>query len=122
MKRPFFILVLALALSCSDDDNTPASASEDQAIMLASAKCGCLPKMPWLRNIIRQSEVDVNTKGNIYAISYSGGVAVMHQPWISSCLGCLVYDCDGKKLTLNESAMNEIISGATEANVIYSPL
>jgi len=107
-------------MSCSEQDTGESHTQEDLAIMQAAAKCGCLPKMPWLRDIIRQSETDFNYEGDIYAIRYSGGVALLHQPWISSCLGCETYDCDGKKLVLNGSALDEIISGATIDNIIYS--
>jgi len=120
MQRSFAIITLALVMSCSEQDSADSRPQEDLAIMLAAAKCGCLPKMPWLRDIIRQSETDFNYKGDIYAIGYSGGVALLHQPWISSCLGCATYDCDGNKLVLNGSAIDEIISGATVDNIIYS--
>lgn len=122
MKRPLFILVVALVMSCSDDDKpTSSSPKEEQAITLANAKCGSKSNMPWLRDIIRQSEADVKFRGNIYAISYSGGVAIMHQPWISSCMGCLVYDCDGKKLVLGNTSMQEVIAGMSDDSLIFSP-
>ena len=120
MQRSFVIVMLLLVMSCSQDSTGPSRPQENLAITMAAAKCGCLPKMPWLRDIIRQAETDFNYKGEIYAIAYSGGVAVLHQPWISSCLGCMTYDCDGNRLLLNGSAIDEIISGTTEDNIIYS--
>jgi len=122
MKRSFAIVMLALVMSCSEQysSNSP-SAKEDRAIMMAAAKCGCLPKMPWLRDMIRQAESDFSYKGDFYAIKYSGGVVILNQPWISSCLGCSTYDCDGNRLPLNGKAKDEIVSGATEDNIIYSP-
>jgi len=121
MKRSFAVVMLTLVMSCSEQDSADSlRQKEDRAIMLAAGKCGCLPKMPWLRDMIRQAESDFNSKGEIYAIAYSGGVAVLIQPWISSCLGCATYDCDGNRLILNGSAMDEIIKGTTEVNIIYS--
>ena len=121
MKRTFAIVVLALAMSCSKQDSAHSPyPQEEHAVALASAKCGCPPTMPWLRDMIRQSETDTKYKGMIYAIEYSNGVAVLHQPWLSSCFGCLVFDCNGDALKLTGSALDEIISGATEDNVIYS--
>ena len=121
MKRSFSVVMLALVMSCSEQDSADSlRQKEDRAIMLAAGKCGCLPKMPWLRDMIRQAESDFNSKGEIYAIAYSGGVAVLIQPWISSCLACATYDCDGNRLILNGSAMDEIIKGTTEVNIIYS--
>ena len=121
MKRSFAVIMLALVMSCSDQGSPDSlSTKADRAVMLAARKCGCLPKMPWLRNMIRQAESDFNSKGEIYAIKYSGGVAVLNQPWISSCLGCATYDCDGNRLLLNGSDIDEIIRGTTEVNIIYS--
>lgn len=121
MQRSFAIVLIAFVMSCSDQDSADSdSLKENQAITIAAAKCGSLSGMPWLRSIIRKAETDFNYKGQIYAISYSGGVAILHQPAISSCLGCVTYDCNGNRLTLNGSAMNEVISGATENNIIYS--
>jgi hypothetical protein len=122
MKRCFAVITFALVMSCSEQDSADsASPKEDRAIMMAAAKCGSLPKMPWLRAMIRQAESDFSYEGEFYAIKYSGGVAIVIQPWISSCLGCRTYDCDGNRLLLNGSALNEIVRGISEDNIIYSP-
>ena len=121
MKLSFVIAILALGVSCSEQESADSHRpKEDRAATLAAAKCGCLPRMPWLRDMIRKTETDVNSKGQIYAITYSSGVAVLHQPWISSCLGCVTYDCEGNKLILTGGAVDEIISGATEDNLSFS--
>jgi hypothetical protein len=119
--RLIAVTLLAFAMSCTRQDAADQLfPQEEHAIAVASAKCQCSPEMPWLRDMIRQAEADVSYKGVIYAIEYSNGVAFMHQPWVSSCYGCLVFDCEGKKLTANGSFMDEIISGAKEENVIYT--
>ena len=64
MKRRFANIMLALVVSCSEQDSADSPRhKEDRAIMLAARKCGCLPKMPWLRDMIRQAESDFNSKG-----------------------------------------------------------
>ena len=119
--RFFAISLIAFVMSCSKQDAADRPvAQEEHAIALASAKCQCSPEMPWLRDIIRQSELEAKYKGVIYAIDYSNGVAFMQQPWVSSCYACLVFDCEGNELTAASSIMEEIISGAKEENIIYS--
>ena len=121
MERSFAIIVIALVMSCSKQDAPDQPYPQEQhAIELASAKCGGSPEMTWLRDMIRQSESEDKYKGVIYAIEYRNGVAFLHQPWLSSCFGCLVYNCEGDKLIVGGSAMDEIISGAKEDNVIYT--
>jgi hypothetical protein len=115
------ITLLAFVISCSRHDATDQlHPQEEHAIAIASAKCQSSVEMPWLREMIRQAESDVRYKGVIYAIQYSNGVAFVQQPWVSSCYACLVFDCEGKKLTANDSIMDEIIKGTTEDNVIYT--
>jgi hypothetical protein len=119
--RLLVITLLAFVMSCSKQDAADQLfPQEEHAIAIASAKCNCSPEMPWLRDMIRQAEEDVSHKGVIYAIEYSNGVAFVHQPWVSSCYACRVFDCEGNALISNGSLMDEIISGAKEENVIYT--
>jgi hypothetical protein len=122
MKPLFVIVVLAFVMSCSKQDSVDQLfPHEEHALSLASVKCQCsADKLPWLRDMIRQADADDRFKGTIYAIETTKGVAFLHQPWLSSCFGCLLYDCDGDKLTANGSVMNEIVGGAVEANIIYT--
>ncbi len=94
--RPIAITLLAFAMSCTKQDAADQLfPHEEHAIAIASAKCQCSSEMPWLRDMIRQADAEDKYKGVIYAIEYSNGVAFMHQPWISSCYACLVFDCEG---------------------------
>jgi hypothetical protein len=121
IMRLIAIPLLAFVMSCTKQDTADQLfPQEEHAIAIASAKCQCSPEMPWLRDMIRQAESDVTSKGVIYAIEHSNGVAFLHQPWVSSCYGCLVFDCDGKALKPNGGLMNEIIGGAREENIIYT--
>jgi len=119
--RLIAITLLAFVMSCTKEDAADQLfPQEEHAISIASAKCQSSTEMPWLRQMIRQAEADVKYKGVIYAIEYSNGIAFMYQPWISSCYACLVFDCEGNKLTANPGVMDEIIKGATEDNIIYT--
>lgn len=122
MKRLFALISLAFVLACSKQDAADQLfPHEEHALSLASAKCQCsAEKLPWLRDMIRQADSDNSFKGSIYAIETSKGVAFLHQPWISSCFGCLLFDCNGEKIAANDSIMDEVVSGAIEENVIYS--
>lgn len=87
---------------------------------VAASRCQNPAGMNWLRDIIKLAEEDVQYKGSIYAIQSSSGMVFLHQPWIDSCFGCRIYDCNGDSLTLNESVKTEILAGAKEENVIYT--
>ena len=122
LMRLIAITLLAFLMSCGKHDAADQLFPlEERAIAMASAKCKCSPEMPWLRDMIRQADAEDKYNGVIYAIEYSNGVAFfMHQPWISSCYACLVFDCEGEALPTNGSLMDEIISGATAENIIYT--
>jgi hypothetical protein len=121
MTRALGIFLLIFSMSCSKHDVAEQFFPlEENALSLASTKCQSTDQMEWLRAIIRKSESDAQYKGNIYAIQYTKGTAFLQQPWLSSCFGCLVYDCDGHKLVAAGSELDEIISGAKEENVIYT--
>jgi hypothetical protein len=121
MTRALGIFLLIFSMSCSKHDTADQLFPlEEHALSLASTKCQPTDQMEWLRAVIRKSESDPQYKGNIYAIQYTKGTAFLHQPWISSCLGCLVYDCNGHQLIASGSELDEIISGANEENVIYT--
>ena len=121
MPRFFAFLLVIFLGSCSKQDITNHFFPlEEEALFMAGFKCHNPTGVEWLREIIKLSEDDPAYKGSIYAIPYSSGTAFLHQPWISSCFGCRLYNCEGNKLSLNESEKTEIISGAKEENVIYT--
>jgi len=124
MNRTLAILLVISLIACSKQElEDPSSPVQEGAISLAAMKCQSNDKMNWLRDIVRLAETDdVRHNGTIYAIPYSNGTAILYQPWVSSCFGCLVYDCNGDLLVTTETEKSEIISGATEANIIYTSL
>jgi len=124
MKKCLGILLVFSLMSCSKQElEDPLLAVQESAISLAAMKCQSNNNMQWLREIVTVAETDdVTRNGTIYAIPYSNGTAILYQPWVSSCFGCLVYDCNGDLLVTTEAEKNEIISGATEQNIIYTSL
>lgn len=76
--------------------------------------------MDWLLDIIKLTEEDIENKGSIYAIASSRGTMFLYQPWISSCYGCRIYDCEGDTVTLDKGQQTEILAEAKEENIIYT--
>ncbi|MBA4057575.1 MAG: hypothetical protein C0490_22870 [Marivirga sp.] len=121
MTRIAGILLVTLLGSCSKQETVGRFFPlEEQALSVAASRCQNPAEMDWLRKIIKLAEEDIQYKGSIYAIQSSSGMVFLHQPWISSCFGCHIYNCNGDSLTLNESEKTEIFAGAKEENVIYT--
>ena len=76
--------------------------------------------MNWLRDVIKLAEVDNQYKGSIYAIPYRAETVFVHQPWISDCIGCHVFDCEGEPLLLTESEKSEIMASIKDEYIIYT--
>jgi len=101
MLRIFSILLVILLASCSRPETTTRFfALEEHALFMAAAKCQSGKQMDWLLDIIKLTEEDLENRGSIYAIASSRGTMFLYQPWISSCYGCRIYDCEGDTVTL----------------------
>ena len=111
--------MILFLVSCARQE-TAMNPLEEQAMAMATVKCQNTKNLDWLREIIALAEHDVQYKGSIYAIQYSNGTAFLHQPWISSCFACNLYDCDGNPLSVSGAEKNEIIGGVKEENLIYT--
>ncbi len=121
MTRIVGILLVTFLASCAKQEvSSRFFPLEEQALSLAASSCQNPSQMDWLREIIKLAEEDAEYKGSIYAIQSTSGMVFLHQPWISSCFGCHIYNCSGDSLTLNESEKSEILAGAREENVIYT--
>jgi hypothetical protein len=117
LKTCLFCLVIFLSCTADDiyDDETRA------ALFRASNKCGSSPdQLDWLHELIQRSEHEVTLQGKIYAIQVDGTTVIMHQPWIMSCLGCILYDCNGNRLDNSAVNFEKLLTGYNESNVIYS--
>ncbi len=121
MKRILIIVFVALTFSCSKQDYAETSLQmQEIALRKAALKCQNTLEMGWLKSVINLAEGSPQHKGSIYAIQYSSGTVFLHQPWISSCYGCILYDCEGVALTLSEGEKTEIIAGVSPENEIYT--
>jgi hypothetical protein len=121
----FRILALAVSVSvflngCSDSD--PKSFTEEQASAVRKACVACSAskaEMAWMTAIIEEAKDNAAKDGFIYSIKHGGRVIFIHQMFVLSCLGCVLYDCKGERIELNEVDHENVMSKMTEANLIY---
>lgn len=109
VARALSILFMAAILACSSNDNDLRQESPAIAIKRAADFCDS-PKseMKWVSDLIESSKDDPALAGPIYAFRSNGQAVFMHQPWIMSCLACILYDCDGNRLdsqTIDQEAL-----------------
>ncbi len=119
MNRLTLVLVILVFGSCSKPEPDPASPSYEHALASSMVKCDGAD-LGWLRDIIKLAETDFHYQGAIYAIPVEGRTVFLHQPWISSCFACIVYDCNGDRLGPTDVDQNEVVAGAQAENLIYS--
>jgi|SRR5690606_3064429 len=121
LRNTPFLLVVIILLGCSGDD--PEKDSADLAIARASIHCSSSPaQLAWLRLVIHESETDASKKGIFYTFQSNGRTIIMHQPWIMSCLGCILYDCDGNRLDMSDLDPGALSKGFQDLTVIYEPV
>ena len=115
------LLSLAILFACSSDDLTMDHT--DAAIARASVYCASSSgQLVWLRLLIEESEKDVSKRGIIYTFQSNGQTIFMHQPWIMSCMGCIMYDCHGNRLELSDIDQAVLSKGFQDLMVIYEPV
>jgi hypothetical protein len=78
-------------------------------------------EMTWLQVLIAESKSDPYFNGPIYAVPLADRVIFVHQPYVMSCLGCLLYDCGGNVVERSEVDLEALVSGMTDSNMIYNP-
>jgi len=121
MIRFFGLLLVLLMVACSRPEHPYRYFPiEEQAVSLAAVRCNNPSEMNWLRDVIKLAEVNNEYKGFIYAIPYRTETVFLHQPWISDCMGCHLYDCDGETLLLTEGEKSEIMAAVKDENIIYT--
>jgi len=121
MVRLFALLMFVFLVSCSRSD-TPYRyfPIEEQAVSLASVNCTNPKELDWLRAVIKQAEVDHQFKGSIYAIPYQSETVFLHETWISNCIGCHMYDCEGEPVALSASEKSLVMASAKAEYLIYT--
>jgi hypothetical protein len=90
-------------------------------MLLACDQCHkTIPEMNWLEQIIVKAESEDSSKGSIYMGHLDGAVVIVYQPLIMSCLACLVYDCEGNRLSLNAQQQESVVNIMSMENKIFS--
>ncbi|MEJ7644157.1 MAG: hypothetical protein WKF87_06160 [Chryseolinea sp.] len=115
----FFLLVLIAGCAKSDLDVSRYAINE-QTFDVAAANCMDVENLDWLSDLIKRAEEDIAYKGSIYLINLKEQRVFLHQPWVSSCFGCLLYNCNGEVVTLTEADRSEVIARVLDENLIYT--
>src|SRR5690606_40855225 len=85
------VLFLVAALACSSDNNELKGTSAALAVKRAATFCNVsASEMTWLGQLIEESKNDIAKEGPIYAFHSNGQGVFMVQPWIMSCLACIM--------------------------------
>ena len=122
MIRTLSILLVASALACSSDENELKVSSTALAVKRAAVFCHVpQSEMTWLALLIEASKDDISLAGPIYAFHSNEQSVFMHQPWIMSCMGCIMYDCEGNRLDPQLVDQTELWAGFQNLTPIYSP-
>ena len=119
MKK-YLSLSLILLFACADHDTR--NFDKDTAFQRVALLCqASSANLSWLNDLLDSAQTG-QFKGNVYAFRYSNGVAIVHQPFIMSCMACSVYGCGGLHITtLTSDLQQEIASKMNDENVILKP-
>jgi len=116
------ILLMAALMACSSDENDPKVESLALAAKRAAVFCNTSPgEMDWVMDLIESSKGDPALAGPIYAFRSNGQAVFMHQPWVMSCLGCVLYDCEGNRLEFGAIDQGALTEGFQNLTKIYFP-
>ena len=117
MWRYTIIISLGLLVSCAKNEpESPYSSTLKKAGMLCGSSAS---KLLWMENILKQSESDPAMSGDVYGIVVDGRTLFVHQPMVMSCLGCLLYDCEGKRIDMASVDVEAVIMAMTPENRIF---
>jgi hypothetical protein len=115
------LVLLAVILGCAKSDvDDPWYAINEHTFSVAAASCMDPESLEWLHDLIRRAEEDIEYKGSIYLIDLKTQRVFLHQPWLSSCFGCTLYNCNGDMITLTEAERSEVIARTLDENIIYT--
>ncbi len=126
MARILTVLFIAAAMACSSDNNESKGTPIGLALKRASSFCNVSQnEMDWLLKLIveiESQESDLSLHGPIYAFRASGQSIFIHQPWIMSCFGCILYDCEGNRIDPQDIDQSVLSAGFQNLTEIYSPV
>jgi hypothetical protein len=114
-------MVASLA-ACTSNDNDPKLESPTLATKRAAVFCHTTQsEMQWMHVLIESSKDDPALSGPIYAFRSKGQAIFMHQPWVMSCLACILYDCEGNRLDPVSIDQSVLMQGFQNLEKIYYP-
>jgi len=117
MARVLSLLLCLSLLSCDDDEEKNGAYSAQ----IGAFMCGKTPsEMTWLSDLVHEASTDPTLNGDIYAGQVDGQTIFIHQPLIMSCLACIIYDCDGKRLDASTLDHEQILTITTPVHKIYA--
>ncbi len=119
--RKYIPFLCILALGCADNDLRKFD--HDEAFARGSALClNSSTNLSWLDQLLETAAKGEPLAGPVYAFRYSGGVAIVHQAYVLSCVPCHVYNCSGSVVMIqDQETVREITAGMTNKNMIFSP-
>lgn len=116
MVRSLILLFLLAMIACDEND------THSDSVRIAAAKCGQSPdRMQWLEKLIDASREDPALKGNIYAMTVDGAIVIVHQPAVSSCVACVLYNCNGDRIDISTVDVQAVVTSMNASTLIYSP-
>jgi hypothetical protein len=129
MSRPIamrnlalFIFAAASIMFSSCDSSDGPTLDKTYARKRVAELCGIRPAnttLNWLDDVLAQADSD-QLRGRVYAFKYRGGVAVVFQADIMSCMACSALDCDGEAIQLVPGDTDEFIFKMNSSSLIYN--
>lgn len=114
---PLLLLLCLFLLSCEDSDEKNGESTTQLGAWMCGKK---LSEMQWLKDLVHEASTDPALNGDIYAGAVDGQMIFIHQPLIMSCLACVIYDCEGKRLDVSTLDHEKILSITKPQHKIYS--
>lgn len=119
MMLRILLLCMALLPGCADDaKKDPVDTAMERAAIYCASSSG---QLVWLKTLMEKSHNDPNLAGRIYTFQSNGRTVFMHQPWIMSCMGCILYDCQGNRLEPDDIDQAILANGFQDLTIIYDP-
>jgi len=120
MYRLSFVLLAFISGCAKSDIYDPWYSINEHTFNVAAASCTDHLSLEWLHDLIKLAEEDIRYKGSIYLIDLKSQRLFLHQPWVSSCFGCNLYNCSGEMITVTEGERSDVIARVLDENLIYT--
>ena len=113
----WFCLIVFSCTNHNFTDNQP-----DSVLKKAASKCGQpATDMQWLESLLLESQTNFSQKGNIYAVRLNERVIFVHQPFVMSCMACVLYDCSGNRVNVETADIQKLVAQMNNSTLIYEP-